>query len=97
MRIDQIIDFDSVKEFLACNQNVIRFADYIRAEDLLNTIVDLIISVNILILILFGLTLKWSSQSINPTAISPCNENIFLVCIVPFVIICYRYEAQKSI
>ena len=58
MRIDQIIDFDSVKEFLACNQNVIRFADYIRAEDLLNTIVDLIISVNILILILFGLTLK---------------------------------------
>ena len=42
-----IDEFNSVKKFLKVNQNVIRFAAYIRAEDLLNNIASLIVSINI--------------------------------------------------
>ena len=47
MTSDQIKESDSVNEFLVLNQNVIRFADYIGADDLLNKIADLIVSFNI--------------------------------------------------
>ena len=43
MRFDQI----SINEFLALNQNVIRFADFIQAEELSNKIADLIFTFNI--------------------------------------------------
>ena len=43
----KIEEFESVNEFIAVNQNVIRFAEYIQADDLLNKIAELIVTFNI--------------------------------------------------